>query len=76
MNFRDFVKRKAEHLKLAGWVKNESDDTMSVAAEGDEEHLRQLLNYLYRGPVGAHVEKVDVVWGEPKGERFFNILYE
>ncbi len=76
VNFRDLVKRKAEHLKLNGWVRNESDGTMSVVAEGDEEHLRTLLNYLYRGPVGAHVDKVDVVWADPKGERYFNILYE
>mgnify|MGYP001584867242 FL=1 len=74
--FRDFVTRKARGLSLAGTVENREDGSVCVIAQGDEEKLRKLIEYLHKGPFLARVLRVDVVWGEIS-QKFqgFTILY-
>lgn len=76
VTFREFSERRARLLKLVGYVQNDSDGAVSVVAEGDEEKLKDLLNHLYRGPVGSRVDDIETKWLEPKGEfRYFEIRY-
>ena len=75
--FRDFVQRKARARGIVGTVKNNPDGSVSVVAQGEESKLRDLLGLVRRGPILAHVERVEESWMEPLGEfRSFDILYE
>ncbi len=65
--FRDFVRRAARRLDLAGSVKNETSGTVAVVAEGEEERLRELLSLVHEGPMLARVDKVDARWRTPLG---------
>ena len=74
--FRDFAKRNAEKLGISGVVRNQKDKTVSVVAEGEENNLKKFLEFLGNGPVLAKVEKIDVVWSDPKNEfSGFHIIY-
>ena len=71
--FRAFAQRRARELGLTGFARNLSDGaTVEVVAEGPRPALEALLAALRVGPPGAHVERVDVSWGEATGqfERF------
>jgi acylphosphatase len=74
--FRDFVQRKASHLKLLGTVRNMPDGTVEVRAEGEKVKLDTLVALLHTGPVLARVDGVAVEWVEPKGNfQGFTINY-
>ena len=58
---------EARRLGLAGWVRNRSDGTVEVLAEGSEAKLQILSVYLHRGPWGAVVTSVAEDWNEAAG---------
>jgi acylphosphatase len=63
VGFRWFVLREAHRLELQGWVRNLSDGSVEVVAEGAPDSLARLAQALSRGPSGArvsHVESSDV----------------
>lgn len=60
VGFRWFVEREAAGLGLEGWVSNQSDGSVEVVAEGDDDALGALLLQLWEGPSGAVVTDVDV----------------
>ena len=71
--FRVETRDRARSLGLSGWVTNARDGTVRAAFEGDEEHVRSMVDWCGRGPSGAHVDGVDVIWTEPEGARGFTI---
>jgi len=66
--FRASVFGKARELLLTGWVCNEKDSTVKAVAEGEEEKLKQLVQYCQSGPEFANVQRVEVEWEEANGE--------
>ncbi len=66
--FRAFVERRAEALKLTGYVRNLYDGTVEVRAEGERQQLEKLLEYLKEGYRPARVENVVTNWGEFTGD--------
>jgi acylphosphatase len=71
VGFRFFVRDHARELGLQGWVRNSPDaNTVEVVAEGNRDALEALLQRLYRGPDGSHVEQVEHSWTEPQGDLF------
>ncbi len=74
--YRDFVAKHARHLALTGYVRNMPDCTVEVVAQGYEDSLKKLLQYIQKGPFLAKVARVDVEWRSP-GEMFdsFEIVY-
>ena len=66
--FRQGVKKVAEKLRLMGFVKNEEDGSVKIVAEGEEEALQKLIEWAKLGTEFSQVEKVEVEWGEAKGE--------
>lgn len=68
VGFRKFVQIHAMRLGIKGYAKNLPDGTVEVVAEGHEEALSKLLEYIKRGPPLAEVEKVDYKFIEYKGE--------
>ena len=66
--FRAAVQREARRLGAVGWVRNRPDGAVEVAAEGDEDQLRELLAYCQRGPSAARVDGVETRWRSYTGE--------
>lgn len=62
VSFRHYTRRRATELGLAGYVRNAWDGTVEVVAEGQRARLEQLLAFLWVGPTGAVVTRVDVQW--------------
>jgi acylphosphatase len=65
VGFRWFVRVNARRLGLSGWVANQADGTVEIAASGDRGKLDELKRIVTRGPEGANVAAVDEV---PEGE--------
>ena len=65
VGFRWFVEREAHILKIAGWVRNNSDSTVEVFAQGTREQLAGLHSRLREGPRAARVDNVEVSDAEP-----------
>ena len=74
--FRDSTRRRARKLGLTGWVSNESDGTVKIMAQGEEEKLKELIKWCYNGPMLARVDKIDIEWQEATGQfEKFEIKY-
>ena len=74
--YRDFVKRGARTLGICGWVKNLSDNSVEVVAQGGKEKLEVLITRIRKGSLLSHVEDVQVEWRTPT-QSFdgFNIVF-
>jgi acylphosphatase len=59
VGYRYYVHRTATALGLTGYVRNRADGTVEVIAEGDSDHLNQLVTLLKEGPNFAFVEDVE-----------------
>lgn len=76
VNFRNFVKKKADALWLSGVVENIPGYKVRVIAQGPEDKLKELTEYLHKGPFHATVSNVDVAWQEPKDKmQGFKVIY-
>lgn len=62
VGYRWYARQMARRLNLSGYVRNRSDGTVEVVAEGQEHTLRALLAYLESGPSAASVQRVDARW--------------
>ena len=60
VGFRWFVEREAHILGIAGWVRNNSDGTVEVLAQGTRDQLAGLHARLREGPRAARVDSVEV----------------
>lgn len=65
--FRAFVARRANELRLTGYVRNSPEGTVEVLVEGERKQLEKLVDYLKVGPPAARVEKVITNWSEYTG---------
>ncbi|MEK7509921.1 MAG: acylphosphatase [Patescibacteria group bacterium] len=74
--YRDFVTRKARRLALTGFVRNLTNGTVEVVAQGYEDNLQKLIEYLHKGPFLAKVAHVQIEWRDPqKHFDSFGIVY-
>jgi len=64
VGFRWFVEREAQMLGIAGWVRNRSDGTVEVLAQGTREQLFTLRSKLQQGPRASRVDDVEEVESE------------
>ena len=62
VGFRDATLRQGRQLGLSGWVRNRLDGAVEITAEGEEATLRQLEDFLRRGPRFAKVTGLDAFW--------------
>ena len=61
VGFRWFVEREAQSIGIAGWVRNRSDGTVEVLAQGTREQLFSLRSKLQQGPRASRVDDVEEV---------------
>jgi len=59
VGFRWFVEREAHVLHIAGWVRNNSDGSVEVLAQGTRDQLSGLRSRLREGPRAARVDAVE-----------------
>ena len=68
VNFRAYTLEKAFSLELRGWVRNTINGTVEAVAEGNENALREFLEFLHVGSPSASITHVDVTWEEATRE--------
>jgi acylphosphatase len=74
VGFRVFVLRRGMELGLTGWVRNRSDGSVELVAEGSRTALESILADVKRGPSGSAVERVDATWEDATSEyRMFGL---
>ena len=56
--YRSNAKSKALDLGVKGWVKNETDGSVVIEAEGSKDKLIDLMDWCKKGPVHARVDEV------------------
>jgi acylphosphatase len=57
--YRANTHRKAVQIGVSGFVKNQSDGSVYLEAQGTAEQLEILQNWLHEGPLLARVDRVD-----------------
>ncbi len=62
VGFRFVVCDLASRRPVAGWVRNESDGTVRLVAEGEETELRSLLEAIRTSRVGRFITSEHVEW--------------
>jgi acylphosphatase len=74
--FRSEARHEAKRLGVVGWVRNMSDGKVEAIFEGEEKSVKEILEFCKRGPPGASVTDVQVVWESYTGEfRDFEIRH-
>jgi len=74
--FRHETKLKAMQNNVTGWVRNLPDGRVEAVFEGDKEAVEAMIEFCQRGPPGAKVENVEVIWENPTNEfKDFRIRY-
>jgi len=68
VNFRYYTRVTANEIGVKGWVRNRSNGTVEVIAEGTRPQLERLLQFLSRGPASAIVTDVQTDWLSATGE--------
>jgi acylphosphatase len=74
--FRSNTQKQARKLNLTGWVRNNSDGTVEIVAEGSQEALKKFQAWCRKGPMFARVDEIKVKQETPKGEfTSFSVKY-
>lgn len=71
--YRAGTQKTAEGLGLTGWVRNCSDGSVEIHAEGGKGKLEELVAWCRQGPPMASVSSIDLSWVEAEGLRSFDI---
>lgn len=73
---RAMCKEQASMLRLGGYARNNEDDTVSVMLLGEQQAVRNFIDWVQGSPGASRVSKVDVHWGEwYHGREQFSIMY-
>ncbi len=75
VGFRYYALRAAQRLNLHGWVRNLSDGSVELEAEGPREALEAFASEMRSGPPSAQVRDVAESWDDREsGRRGFRIV--
>ncbi|MBC7172164.1 MAG: acylphosphatase [Polyangiaceae bacterium] len=66
--YRASAQREARQNGLTGWVKNRNDGSVEMVVEGEEDQVKDFLNWAQHGPATARVDKVETKWRSYTGE--------
>jgi acylphosphatase len=74
--YRSYACDEARVLGITGWVRNIKGGRVEAVLEGDEQALREMVDWCWRGPPSSRVVEVEVEWEEPSGEfTDFSVTY-
>src|SRR3954447_23596668 len=74
VGFRWETVKRARELGVLGWIRNEDDGTVVVQAEGPDEAVDGLLEWLREGARGGGRRGVEVAKTKVEGHEQFAIL--
>ena len=66
--FRYTTQLKAQEKGIAGWMRNLYSGKVEGFFEGDEDKVREMVEWCHKGPPGARVEDVEVTYHQYSGE--------
>lgn len=73
--YRHTAAKRARAKGLTGWIRNLPDGRVEVVVEGEEQAVRDFVEWCRSGPPHASVEDIEVSWGPPKTDSSgFNVL--
>ncbi|MFB6217279.1 MAG: acylphosphatase [Candidatus Aenigmatarchaeota archaeon] len=75
VTFRASTRRKARELNIDGWVRNLDDGRVEAVFEGDEDSVKEIVEWCKEGPSAARVDDVEIEWEDFVGEQGFDIRY-
>ncbi len=74
--YRASAKEKADSLGLGGYIRNLTNGSVEVIAEGKHEDINQLIEWCLTGPANARVTDIKITFSPPIGEfNNFHIQY-
>ena len=69
--YRESMRREAERLGVAGWVRNLADATVEAHLEGAQDAIDALTDWAHHGPPDAAVDRVEMEPATPEGAAGF-----
>lgn len=75
VSFRYYTQKMASSLDLSGFVKNMSDGSVCIQAQGEEDKLLKFIQWCHKGPQWAKVENVEVNYIDLHTHQSFQIRY-
>lgn len=60
VGFRYEAKQIAESLGIVGFVRNESDGTVYIEAQGIDTNIKKFIQWCKNGPAAARVKNVEI----------------
>ncbi len=74
--YRSYAQDEARKLGLKGWVRNNRDGRVELVCEGEEEAVRSMIDWCWKGSPSSRVVDVEVTWEEFRGEfEDFRVTY-
>ena len=74
--FRSYTRQEANKKNVKGWVRNLPDGRVEVVLEGEEQDVKEIIEFCRKGPSYAQVKDMKIKWEAYKGEfKSFKILY-
>jgi acylphosphatase len=74
--FRDSVLKRAERLKVFGWIQNLENGIVEAVFEGDKDKVDKIVKWVQKGPFFAKVKEIDIDEQKYTGEfKDFQIQY-
>ena len=68
VSFRYYAKQKANSLGVKGWVKNLPSGEVEAVFEGNDDEIKQMIEWCKKGPWLAKVNNVKVEFSDYRGE--------
>lgn len=72
--FRANVRKEAEKLGLKGYAKNLENGDVEVVAEGNEGKIKELIQFIKRGPGTASVAGIQINHKMPENFKSFEVI--
>lgn len=72
--YRALAKDVAEQLCLSGWIRNTKDGDVEAVASGEEDRIKEFIEWCKKGPRKAEVVKVVVTEKENQQYENFRIV--
>jgi acylphosphatase len=60
VGFRYYTRKAAHESGIKGFVRNQSDGSVYIEAEGDDQSLSSFIAWCHQGPAWARVDSVDI----------------
>lgn len=74
VGYRFSCMETAYKYNIKGFVRNRSDGSLSIEAEGKEEDLRKFVEWCKKGPMWARVKKFEISEGQVRNYETFEIV--